>query len=136
MKKAILLSSCGAAIYSLLPNLVVTAKPSNKNYRELIAVMNEHQNPKPLVTVERYKFNKGGRHPGESIEFYVTKIECLSEHCDFGLNLDDMIRDRLVCGMRNTKIQQHLFVETKLSLEGALKIACTMERAKKIVCDI
>ena len=57
-KKAILLSSCGAATYSLLHNQVAPAKPLNKNYCELIAVMNEHQNPEPLVIVGRYKFNK------------------------------------------------------------------------------
>ena len=35
-------------------NLVAPAKPSDKSYDELIRVMNEHQNPKPSVIMERY----------------------------------------------------------------------------------
>ena len=49
-KKAILLSSCGAATYSLLRSLVAPAEPSDKNYRELIAVMNEHQIRSPSLS--------------------------------------------------------------------------------------
>ena len=52
-KKAILLSLCGAGTYSLLRNLVAPAKPSDKSYDELVRVMNEHQNPKLSVIVER-----------------------------------------------------------------------------------
>ena len=99
-KKAILLSSGGAETYSLLRNLVAPAKPSEKSYNELVRVMNEHQNPKPSVIMERYKFDKSDRQPGESIPFYVTELKHLSEHCEFGVTLEDMIRDRLVCGVR------------------------------------
>ena len=97
--------------------------------------MNEHQNPKPSVIKERYKFNKRDRQLGESIPFYETEIKHLSEHCDFGVTLEDMIRDRLVCGVRGPKIQQRLLAKTELSFDRALKITSMMERAKKNVCD-
>ena len=108
-----------------LRNLVAPAKPLDKNYHELIAVMNKHQNPKPSVRVERYKFNIRESQPGESIQFYATELKRLSEHCDSGFRLDNTTRDRLVCGVRMTEV----------SFEEALKIACAMERAKKNVCD-
>ena len=135
-KKAILLSSGGAETYSLLRNLVAPAKPSDKSYDEFVRVTNEHQNPKPSVIMERYKFNKRDRQPGESIPFYVTELKRLSEHCDFDVTLEDMIRDRLVCGVRSPKIQQRLLAETELSFDMALKIASTMVRAEKNICDI
>ena len=135
-KKAILLSSGGAGTYSLLRNLVAPVKPSDKSYNKLVRVMNEHQNPKLLVIMERYKFNKRDRQPGESIPFYVTELKRLSEHYDFVVTLEDMIRNRLVCGVRSPKIQQHLLAETELSFDWALKIASAMERAKKNVCNI
>ena len=73
--------------------------------------MNEHQNPKSSVIMERYKFNKRDKQPGESIPFYVTELKHLSEHCDFGVTLEDMIRGRLICGVRSPKIQQRLLAE-------------------------
>jgi len=42
-----------------------------------------------------------------------------------------MIRDRLVCGVRDEKIQQKLLREKKLTLNSALKIAQAMESATK-----
>ena len=128
------MSSCGAAIYDLLCNLVAPAKPLDENYCELIAVMNKHQNLKPSVIKERYKFNKRHRQPGDSIPFCVTELKRLSELCDFGLSLVNMMRDRFICGLRNTKIQQQLLAEIKLNFE-ALTISCAMERVKKDVRD-
>ena len=135
-KKAILLSQCGAGTYGLLRNLVAPAKPSDKSYNELVRVMNEHQNPKPSVIAERYKFNTRDREPGESIPFYVTELKRSSEHCDFSVTLEDMIRDRLVCGVRSLKVQQCLLAETELNFDRALKIASAMERTEKNVCNI
>ena len=66
----------------------------------------------------------------------MTELKRLSEHCDFGVTLEDMIRDRLLCGVRSPKIQQRLLAETELSFDRALKIASTMVRAEKNVCDI
>ena len=66
----------------------------------------------------------------------MTELKRLSEHCDFGVTLEDMIRGRLVCGVRSPKIQQRLLAETELSFDRALKIASTMVRAEKNVCDI
>ena len=84
------------------------------------------------IIMERYKFNKRDRQPGESISFYVTERKLLLEHCDFGVTFEDMIRDMLVCGVRSPKIQQHLLAKTELNFDRALKIASAMERVKKM----
>ena len=47
-----------------------------------------------------------------------------------------MIRDRLVCGIRNDHIQQCLLAESTLTLENAIKIATSMEQAAKNLEDI
>ena len=33
---------------------------------------------------------------------YVAELRRLSQHCEFGASLDDMLRDRLVCGISDT----------------------------------
>ena len=53
-KKAILLSLGGAMTYSLLRNIVASAKLSDKSYSRLVRIMNEHQNSKSSVIMERY----------------------------------------------------------------------------------
>ena len=42
---------------------------------------------------------------GKSISSYVAELCKLSEHCNFGETLEDMIRNHLVCGVKNESIQ-------------------------------
>ena len=52
------------------------------------------------------------------------------------LTLEDIIRNKLACGVINPKIQQRLLPETEPSLDKTLKIASAMDRAKTNVCGI
>ena len=56
-KKAILLSVCGASAYVKLKNLLQLEKLADKRYDELIAVLENHYEPKQSVIVQRHKFN-------------------------------------------------------------------------------
>lgn len=64
--------------------------------------------PKPSVIVERFKFHSKVRQQGQSVTSFVADLRRLTEHCDFGTTLDDMIRDRLVCGINDDRIQRRL----------------------------
>jgi len=50
--------------------------------------------------------------------------------------LEDMIRDWLVCGMNDSKIQERLLVEPRLILTKAAQMAQSMELAEKDAADI
>ena len=55
---------------------------------------------------------------------YISQLKQLAEHCNFGseARLNEMIRDRLVCGIANIKWQQRLFAEDDLSYDKATKL--------------
>ena len=109
------------------------AKPDEMSYEELVEEMEKHHNPTPLEIVQRYKFNSCFRKEGESIATYIYLSELLSiaQHCNFCDNLDDMLRDHLVCGVENKSIQKCLLSEVKLTLKKATEIALAMETAEK-----
>ena len=107
-KRAILLSACGAKIYKLFKGLIDPEKPSTVSFINLIQTMKKHQSPTPNQIAERFNFNIRDRTETESVSSYVVELRRLTQHCDFGTALQDMIRDRLVCGIRNVKIQQRL----------------------------
>ena len=91
--------------------------------------MEKHQRPTPNPIAERFKFNSRNRQPGESISTYMSKLRRLTEYCEYGAVLDDMLRDRLVCGVRHERIQQKLLSEDKLTLKKATQITQSMESA-------
>ena len=48
----------GAKTYGLLKSLTAPAKPSEKSYKEIVDILKNHLNPKPLVIGERFRFWK------------------------------------------------------------------------------
>ena len=101
-KRAVLLSVCGVKTYKVIRNLVNPRKPTNKSFAELVNLVKNHLNPRPLPIMYHCKFNSHCfRQQGETIQQYVAKLRNLSEHCEFGDQLEKMLCDRLVCGVNN-----------------------------------
>lgn len=68
---------------------------------------------------------------------YVAALRKLSEHCLFDeAILDDMLLDRLVCGLRNEHIQKKLISEAKLTFTSATDIAVAMETAVRDATEL
>ena len=102
-----LLSLMGSKTYSLLRSLTAPAKPSRKSFKDIVLVLQNHLSPKPLVYIaERFRFHKRNQQDGESIASYVAELKKLWEHCKFRGNLNDSLRDRLVCGLKKEAIQK------------------------------
>ena len=56
-RKAILLSSCGITTYKLFKGLIGPSNPGKTSFDELMQLMLHHQNPRPNMIAERFKFN-------------------------------------------------------------------------------
>ena len=129
-KQGILLSVVNPTTYKLLRSLVSPQKPTEKTYEERVAVMKAHHCPNPSVIVQRFRFHNRFRHPGESISTYIAELRALSEYCNF-TELEDMLRDRLVCGINDEAIQRKLLAEPELTYARATEITISMETALK-----
>ena len=60
---------------------------------------------------------------------YVAELRKLATHCNFGGNLNEALRDRLVYELRNMQIQKRLLSEARLKYSKAVEIAVVMETA-------
>ena len=81
-----LLTVVGPKTYGLIRDLLAPEKPADKVYTEIVAVMKQHLNPKPIVIAERYKFHQRVQKEEESIACYFASLHKLVEHCDFGIS--------------------------------------------------
>ena len=57
--------------------------------------MKNHQEPRPNHAAERFKFNTRDRKTDENVSQYMAELRRLSEFCEYGVTLDNMLRDRL-----------------------------------------
>ena len=129
--RAPFLSSVGARTYTLLRSLLHPDKPGEKPFADICATSEVHFHPKPSTTMQRFKFNSRSRQPGESVANYVAKLRRLAEYCEFGDSLSDLLRDRLVVGVQDERIQRRLLSERDLKFQKAYEVAQAMEFAAK-----
>ena len=66
---------------------------------------------------ERAKFNSRKQGENETAHDFIVAVHCLAEHCAFGELRDELIRDRIVVGIRDAKLSQKLQLNAKLTLE-------------------
>ena len=85
---------------------------------------------------EKYKFNNRSQQADESIDAYTTALRTLAETCKFALLKDYLIRDRLVCGIRDNGQRKRLLQELKLTLEKCLDSCRSAEATKLQVQDM
>ena len=67
------------------------------------------------VIFERAKFNLRSQQDGASVDNFITDLYCLAEDYEFGTLRDDLIRDRIVVGIKDKKLSEQLQLDSKLT---------------------
>ena len=82
----------------------------------------EYYKPRKNVTYERQSFNTRTQKEGEPVDAFVTELKQKASLCEFGELKDSLIRDRIVCGIRNDTVRARLLRERELTLQSAIDI--------------
>ena len=69
---------------------------------------------------ERVKFNRRKQEVNETVDEFITDLYRLAEHCNFGALHDELVRDRIVVGIRDSKLSEKLQMESELTLESTV----------------
>ena len=64
---------------------------------------------------------------------YVSELRGLAEDCNYGPALDDILCDRMVCGINDASIEHRLISEQDLTFKKAHTLALGMEMAGRNV---
>ena len=130
-KRAILLTSVGDRTYTLLRNLCAPKKPTEQSWAEVKKLLSTHYMPQVNPIVERCKFYERKRQPGESVANFLAQLRALADKCDFENHLSVALRDRLISGINDDRMQRRLLSEPykDLTLNKAVDICNAMESA-------
>ena len=131
-RRAILISVIRAKAYDILSDLCSPTAPLAKTYTQLSTILKNHFAPQKLVIAERYRFHNCIQREVESVSTFVTSLKHLASTCRFGAHLNEALRDRLVCGLRNKETQKKLLTEEH-TFDSALKVALSTVAAEKDV---
>jgi hypothetical protein len=106
-------------------------KPNDLSFADLVQRV---KTPKPSITIKRYEFNTRKQKPGESVAEYTAALRKIAEHCDYDLSLSDTLRDRLVCGTADERVQRRYLQESTLTYATARDMALASETAEDSKC--
>ena len=69
-----------------------------------------------LTLFMKDNFNNRDQEAGESVDTYASNLRSLSDTCSFGALKDEIIRDRIVCGVRDSSLRKKLLQVPELTL--------------------
>ncbi|KAL9978780.1 hypothetical protein ACROYT_G016336 [Oculina patagonica] len=99
--------------------------------RESIAVLErkfaEICDPRGNVIMERHKFNTRAQKVGEPFQSFMADLRILANTCEYGSLKDELIRDKIVCGVASPLIRKQLLKERDLTLDRAIDIGIANE---------
>ena len=106
---------------------------------EVLKLFDDYCNPRKKEVFERYKFWQRNQGTGESVDAYVTELRRLAKTCEFGDQIEKMLRDKIVIGANNERIKDRLLREEKLTLKRALELyhahEATIEQLKQMTTE-
>ncbi|UYV71229.1 hypothetical protein LAZ67_8002294 [Cordylochernes scorpioides] len=97
---------------------------------EMRVIQSDYFIGKRNVIYERAKFNRRSQGETEPVEEFITNLYVLAETCSYGILKEEMIRDRLVVGVKNLNLSEKLQLESELTLEKAIQIVRQSESVK------
>ena len=92
-----------------------------KSYKDVLDKFDSFFKVRKNVIFERARFNRRQQGEGETAEQYIAVLHNLASNCDYSQMQDQMIRDRLVVGIRVTDLSERLQLDCDLTLEKATK---------------
>uniref|UniRef100_A0A6B0V865 Putative tick transposon n=1 Tax=Ixodes ricinus TaxID=34613 RepID=A0A6B0V865_IXORI len=134
-KAALLLSIAGEEAIEIFNTFNFAEDESNADYATVVKKFEEYCAAQHNEVHERYVFRNKVQAPGEPFEHFLRELKKQARLCNFDAQMDSMIRDQIVYGTNDDKVQQKLLRDNSLTLQKAeqvCKAAEVSEAHKKI----
>ena len=97
----------GPEAESVLDSTNITSG-QRKKYDTVVAKLDSFFQVRKNTIFERATFNRHCQGEDETAEEFTTTLFALAENCNYGDLREELIRDRLVVGIKDTALSEHL----------------------------
>ncbi|UYV78480.1 hypothetical protein LAZ67_16001679, partial [Cordylochernes scorpioides] len=88
------------------------------------------------IIYERAKFNSRIQEDREPVDEFITSLYKLADSCEFEGLHEQLIRDRIVVGVRDKALSERMQLDSKLTLEKAVKMVRQQEAVRQQQVDL
>lgn len=129
-RSALLISVVGNEAYKTLRDLCHPSLPKEKPFEELCLLLHKQYAPQVSLYRERIKFYRAAQEAYENVPQWYARVKTLSVDCKFGENLEAILLDRFVSGLKNALVLDRICEEDEtLTLAKAIELAVNKESA-------
>lgn len=96
------------------------AADQQADYNAVITAMQNFCKPRKNTVYERYMFYQRNQNDGEQFDTFLMDIRQLARSCEFGDNENEMLRDRIVMGIADKRMQAKLLEAQALTYDNAV----------------
>ncbi|GFS27123.1 Pol polyprotein [Elysia marginata] len=116
-----LLYSMGDIAYDILA--VIQLYKSRTTYQETLVALDADFNSTKNTFFARARFNRRVQQPGESVDSFIQDLHKLADECSYLTLKDELIRDRIVVGVRDDDLSKILQGKQYLDLSEAIRLS-------------
>ncbi|KAL1468196.1 hypothetical protein MTO96_041636 [Rhipicephalus appendiculatus] len=135
-RRALLISSLSDSVVGVLQRRNPSTPVNSLSYDQVVECLEDQYNPQANEIAASYAFFMRKQKEGESVRDFIAELRRLAESCNFGSTMDRMLRDRIVCGIRDDDARRSLLTQLKLTLKEAEDFARASEKAQEDVRDM
>ncbi|KAL1466829.1 hypothetical protein MTO96_006030 [Rhipicephalus appendiculatus] len=135
-RRALLISSLSDSVVRVLQGRNPSTPVNSLSYDQVVECLEDQYNPQANEIAASYAFFMRQQKEGESVRDFIAELGRLAESCNFGSTMGRMLRDRIVCGIRDDDARRSLLTRGKLTLKEAEDFAMASEKAQEDVRDM
>ena len=115
-------------------NTFELAETEDDSKIDVLAKLDEYCEPRTQVIYKRYRFNNRNQEPGESIASYLKELRTIAKNCLYeSITPDEILRDRIVLGIRDDKMRERLLRLNDLTLQNTVDLIKAAEQTEQQV---
>ncbi|XP_072033381.1 uncharacterized protein [Amphiura filiformis] len=123
---ATFITAIGLEALDIHNNLPYQNEGDRKDLDKILKLWQDYCVGKTNPIYERYKFNSSTQGD-DSFDAYLVKLRALAATCEYGELLSELIRDRIVCGIKDNALRKRLLQEADLSLDKCVTMCQAAE---------
>lgn len=123
VRRNLFVFSVGDRAYSVLRAACLPSTPTAIPIPLLVQILKQKYDEPGLKEANRFVFHQRNQKPEESVFDYISALLHLASKCEWRESHDEMMKSKLICGLKHKDTQQKLISEVNLTWTRAKDIA-------------
>ena len=131
VKASLLLHCIGEKARDVYDTLPFDAEADKLSYEKIVEKFDAYFAPRKNITFSRFKFFTYRQETGQSFNTYLTEMKKLCCDSELGALQTDLLRDMLIIGLHDRRLQEALLRESDLTLTKTISTCQNAELTHK-----